>query len=58
MQREWRAEVGQWPEYPDIATRPKQCRPFMDRARIWLDLDKLPFDRDAATVSLGNQQFP
>jgi arylsulfatase A-like enzyme len=44
--REWRAQVGPWPDYPNIPTKPKQWRPFKDRARIWLNADKLPFDRD------------
>ena len=44
--REWSAEAGPWPEHPDVPTKPKQWRPFRDRARIWLDADKLPFDRD------------
>lgn len=44
--RDWSAEVGPWPELPGIPTKQKQWRPFRDRARIWLDADKLPFDRD------------
>jgi arylsulfatase A-like enzyme len=44
--REWSEAVGAWPEYAAIPTKPKQWRPFRDRARIWLDADKLPFDRD------------
>lgn len=44
--REWSSEVGPWPEIAAIPTKPKQWRPFRDPARIWLDADKLPFDRD------------
>lgn len=46
VRRDWSEAVGAWPEYPNIATKPKQWRPFRDPARIWLDADKLPFDRD------------
>ncbi len=44
--REWSKAVGPWPDYANIPTKPKQWRPFRDPARIWLDADKLPFDRD------------
>jgi choline-sulfatase len=44
--RKWQQEVGPWPDHKDIPTKPKQWRPFRDPARIWLDADKLPFDRD------------
>ena len=46
VRRDWSEAVGPWPEYAGIATKPKQWRPFRDPARIWLDADKLPFDRD------------
>lgn len=46
VRREWTRAVGPWPDYRDIPTKPKQWRPFRDPARIWLDADKLPFDRD------------
>lgn len=45
VRRDWTQAVGPWPEYSDIPTKPKQWRPFRDPARIWLDADKLPFDR-------------
>ncbi len=44
--RKWSDEVGPWPSYPGIETKPHNWRPFRDPARIWLDADKLPFDRD------------
>ncbi len=46
IHRDWTKAAGTWPVYPDIPTKPKQWRPFRDPARIWLDADKLPFDRD------------
>ncbi|MGC9199290.1 MAG: sulfatase family protein [Acidobacteriaceae bacterium] len=46
VRKDWTQQVGPWPVYPNIPTKPKQWRPFRDPARIWLDADKLPFDRD------------
>jgi arylsulfatase A-like enzyme len=45
-QSKWLAEVGPYPEFSGIQTKPQKWRPFRDPARIWLDADKLPFDRD------------
>jgi arylsulfatase A-like enzyme len=42
----WMADVGPWPENAGIPTKPKRWLPMKDPARIWLNADKLPFDRD------------
>jgi arylsulfatase A-like enzyme len=44
--RDWSAEVGAWPVDHNLPTKPHDWRPFRDPARVWLDADKLPFDRD------------